>query len=273
MKRRGVCFGVALVASVCAGQGTNFEVTATGDKVNLRCRPDSGTEVVMQASEGQTLKVVRLEGEWMGVEAPSNAPAWMKGQYIKKGLVAGDKVKLRAGPGISYRDVGQVKRDDPVKECETHGEWVRIAPPRDMVLWVSRSMVAVVVPPEPPPVVHALPDSRPEPVEPVPADLTLPRELPAGLSKDQLQQGRAQGHVVERTGTVERLPLAFVRHIQYRLVDVREGRREMICFLQGNDRQMPTLVGRRLTVKGREYWLEKQHYAVLYPELITPILE
>jgi hypothetical protein len=36
---------------------------------------------------------------------------------------------------------------------------------------------------------------------------------------------------------------------------------------------MPSLVDRRLTVKGREYWLNNQRYAVIYPELITPLAE
>jgi hypothetical protein len=32
-------------------------------------------------------------------------------------------------------------------------------------------------------------------------------------------------------------------------------------------------VGRRLSVKGREYWLKNQRYAVVYPELITPTVD
>ena len=78
--------------------------------------------------------------------------------------------------------------------------------------------------------------------------------------------------MVEYTGTVEKLPLAFIRQIQYRLVDSRNGRKESLCFLQGNDQQMPQLVGRRLTVKGREFRLKNQRGAVVYPELITPVL-
>ena len=58
--------------------------------------------------------------------------------------------------------------------------------------------------------------------------------------------------------------------MDYRLVDVRDGTKVTVCFLEGNDGQMPSLVGRRLSVKGREYWLKNQRYAVIYPELITP---
>jgi hypothetical protein len=101
----------------------------------------------------------------------------------------------------------------------------------------------------------------------------LTRELPPGLTLDKLAAVLGQGALVERTGTVERVPLAFFRGVDYRLMDVRDGTRVTVCFLEGNDSQMPSLVGRRLTVKGREYWLKNQRFAVVYPELLMPVAE
>ena len=106
MRLNGMLLGVLLSGSCFSQAGTNFTVHATADKVNLRVRPDSGTEVAAQACEGQSLDVVRIQGEWMGVRAPTNAQVWVKSQFLGKGVVTGDKIKLRAGPGISYRDMG-----------------------------------------------------------------------------------------------------------------------------------------------------------------------
>jgi SH3-like domain-containing protein len=252
------------------GQGvTNLEVRTLADKVNLRVRPESGTEVVAQTGEGQTLMAVRVEGDWLGVLAPTNAGVWVKSQFVKNGVVTGDKIKLRSGPGISYRDVGLLRKGVSVTVRETRGEWLGIAPPSDLVLWINRSLVQPVpVPvPEAPPVAVAI---RIEGQGDVSTTAVLTRELPAGLTQEHLAPVLGQGALVERAGTVERVPLAFFRGVDYRLVDVRDGTKVTVCFLEGNDSQMPSLVGRRLHVKGREYWLKNQRFAVVYPELITP---
>ncbi len=252
------------------GQGvTNLEVRTLADKVNLRVRPESGTEVVAQVGEGQTLMAVRVEGDWLGVLAPTNAGVWVKSQFVKSGVVTGDKIKLRSGPGISYRDVGLLRKGVSVTVRETRGEWLGIAPPSDLVLWINRSLVQPVPVPVPEaPLVVVTP--RMEGQGDVSTTAVLTRELPAGLTQEHLAPVLGQGALVERAGTVERVPLAFFRGVDYRLVDVRDGTKVTVCFLEGNDSQMPLLVGRRLHVKGREYWLKNQRYAVVYPELITP---
>jgi SH3-like domain-containing protein len=268
---------IGMGASLAFGQGvTNYEVRVTTGQVNLRARPEDGTEVVAQAQEGQSLTVVRMEKEWRGVLAPTNAQVWIKSEFVKKGLVSGDKIKLRSGPGISYRDIGFLKRDAAVREVEIHGEWTRIAPPAELILWVHESLVtsAAVA------ATNGLAATDPGPaatsavihVESA-APPVLLRDLPAGLTKERLAAVLGQGAMVERSGTVERVPLAFLRGVDYRLVGLREGVKVTVCFLEGNESQMPQLVGRRLIVKGREYWLKNSRYAVVYPELITPVVE
>ena len=267
-----VMFGAASVF----GQGTtNFEVRAMADKVNLRARPTDGTEVVAQARDGQPLTVVQVEGEWRGVLSPTNAQVWIKSQFVKKGLVAGEKIKLRCGPGISYRDVGTLNKNTPVTELETHGEWIRIAAPSNLVLWVHESMVipVILVATNSPVESESGHCASPVVTQAMASAMLLPpRDLPAGLTKEQLAPVLGQGVIVECSGTVERVPLAFLRGVNYRLVGIRDGIKVTVCFLEGNESQMPSLVGQRLIVKGREYWLKSQRYAVVYPELITPVL-
>lgn len=255
------------------GQGaTNFEVRTIADKVNLRVRPEAGTEVVAQAGDGQLLCAVRVSGEWLGVQAPTGACVWVKSQYVKDGVVSGDKIKLRSGPGISYRDVGMLRKGAAVTTRDTRGEWLKIDCPPELILWVNQSLVQ--------PVKVAVSEatsgttvSQESGQGGVFTNAVLTRELPAGLTTDQLAPVLGQGAQVERSGLVERVPLAFFRGVDYRLVDVRDGTKVTVCFLQGNDSQMPSLAGRRLIVKGREYWLKNQRFAVVYPEVITPVVE
>lgn len=263
------------VFSAGAMEPTNFQVRVVVDNVNLRVRPDAGTEVVSQVHEGQLLDAVCVEGDWVGILAPTNTGLWIKKTFVKDGSVTGDKVKLRSGPGISYRHVGAVVRGALLSEMGSHGDWLKVATPPDFMLWVNRSVVQSFDG-------GALPASQP-PGDALDEPLTqnvaraatrsLSRELPAGLSREELAPVLGQGVVVERSGTVERVPLAFFRGMDYRLVTLRNQQKATLCYLRGNESQMPSLVERRLTVKGREYWLSNQRYAVVYPDLITPLSE
>jgi len=270
--------GLGMVWALSAlGQGTtNGDYRVMADKVNLRVRPDAGTEVIAQAQEGQTLSAVRVEGEWLGVVAPTNAGVWVKGQFVKAGVLTGDKIRLRCGPGIGYRDVGVLRKGAAVKTLEAHGEWLKIEPPADLVVWINRSLLEPVPAATNGPVATVVQTQEvvavTAPVE-VSTNNLFPAELPAGLTTDHLAPALGQGARVERVGTVERVPFAFFRGMDYRLVDVREGKKTTVCYLEGNDEQMPSLVGQRLKVKGRIYWLKDQRYAVVYPELITPVVE
>lgn len=266
---------LVLASVLCAGASglTNFQVRVVASDVNLRVRPDAGTEVVAQAQEGQLLAAVRVEGEWLGVLAPTNAGLWLKKQFVKSGVVTGDKIRLRSGPGISYRDAGIVIRGQMLTELETHGDWLKVAAPADLVLWINRAVVqpfakspdvTVKVSDMVAPVVEAASEGT---------NVVASRELPAGLNRDDLAPVLGQGSLVERSGTVERVPFSFFRGMDYRLVAMRNQQKVTLCYLRGNEAQMPLLVDRRLTIKGREYWLKDQRYAVVYPEWITPISE
>ncbi|MEI6563758.1 MAG: SH3 domain-containing protein [bacterium] len=272
MKFNWLVLVLANVIPAMAFEPTNFQVRVVGDDVNVRVRPDAGTEVVTQLQAGQFLSAVRVEGDWVGILAPTNAGLWVKKQYVKDGVVTGDKIRIRSGPGISYRDVGMLSKGAVLTELGSHGDWLKVAAPADLVLWVNRTMVQsfeggslsapVAIAQETVPAVEKVD---------VATNAPLSRELPAGLSRDDLAPVLGQGTLVERSGTVERVPLAFFRGMDYRLVTMRDQRKATVCYLRGNETQMPSLVDRRLTVKGREYWLNNQRYAVIYPELITPL--
>lgn len=262
------------------GQGTtNFEVRVNGDKVSLRARPEVGTEVVSQVHEGQLLDAVRVEGEWLGVLAPTNAGVWIKSQFVKDGVVTGDKIKMRSGPGISYRDVGMVRKGARVIAQETHGDWLKVVPPSTLILWINRSVVEPVVAVQTNEIVAveavSVPSQATQTVAHAdgPATAFLAKDLPPGLAKDDLAPVLGQGALVERTGTVERVPLSFFRGVNYRLVGTKDGRKVTVCFVEGNDQQMPTLIGQTLNIKGRAYWLKSQAYPVIYPELLMPVVE
>lgn len=139
-----VAVAVALAAKSTAS--TNI-VRVIGDRVNLRAGPGDETEVVWQASGGDTLVVLDNEADdWLQVLVPSNASLWVYGELVKDGLVAVPKLLIRSGPGISYRPVGSVTGGMALTIRGQSGGWIEIAPPTTCGLWVNSKYVEKATP-------------------------------------------------------------------------------------------------------------------------------
>jgi uncharacterized protein YraI len=260
---------LVLVAGVAvAGQ----EARVTSDRVNVRAKPVNDAEVIGQVNQGDALTVLKVEEVWAEVQAPTNMGVWVKGEFVRNGAVAGDKVNVRSGPGVSYRSVGSVRGGAAVQVREVRGEWTCIVPPEGVSLWIKKEFldlgtagssgtgqVAVVT---------ATSTAVVEVVESqafgVSTNATLTRELPAGLKEGQLAAVLGQGAVIDRQGVLERVPLAIFRGVEYRLVDMEDGRRVTTCYLRGRDAEMPGLMGKRVKAKGPGWWLSGEKCPLVY---------
>ena len=101
----------------------------------------------------------------------------------------------------------------------------------------------------------------------------LSRDLPAGLKADDLAPVLGQGAVLGRQGTLERVPLAFLRGVDFRLVAMVEGRKATICYLRGREERMRSMIGQRVAVKGRGYWLDGERCPLVYPDELLAVPE
>ncbi len=271
------------------------------NNVNLRARAIMTSEVVGQVSAGAVLEVRVVEPEWIEVVPPTNVDLWVHSELVKDGFASSDRIKVRAGPGINYSSVGQLSKNDRVEVRGLKGDWVRIAPPPDSSLWVSRELVDVKDPkpaeptrpstaaeveeapfelPPPTPVAPAHAAPPPPPAAPIPppppaapsppviakrAEKTLPP--PDDLNLIPVE---GQGGIREFAGTL-RFTAYFVRSPgDFRLVGYDEdGRSHTICYLRGNRAQLRGLLGRDLKVSGRTYWVTgKEHPVVLVERII-----
>jgi len=237
---------------------------------------------------GTVVDVRRVEGDWAQVVPPTNIGVWVNAAFVKNGVVATDRLIVRGGPGATFRDIGTARRGARLVPLETVGEWLKCQPPDGVTLWVSLPLIAPV-----PPVVvvdrtAALQQLAAEVasvatsgVEVVAATNAAPRVdsgpgtavLPPGLVREELASVLGQGAVVERQGKVDRVPLAFLHCASYRLVSLDGGRVTTVCYLRGNDEQMPSLMGRRLSVRGKEYWLKAEKAPLLYPDEVKPLVD
>jgi uncharacterized protein YraI len=219
------------------------------------------------------------ENEWLQVLAPANAAVWVKAEFIKDGKAAVDRVNLRSGPGTTYRSIGTLPENQRVVAVETRGDWLRIAPPEGLTVWISGKVVVPVEAVAAPPVPSVAPvamtatgvvDRHEEPAtEPaITTGRPLVRALPAGITASQLAPVLGQGAVIEREGVLERVPLAVLRGSEFRLVETRDEEKTTVCHLRGNEAQLKPLLGRRLIAKGRGFWLKGDDFPVVFPETL-----
>ncbi len=280
----GAAGGLAVLAAVAA------EVEITGNRVNLRARPSMTAEVAAQCATGEKLQLRSATNDWVEVVPPARVDAWVHRDFIKDGRVAVPTLNVRAGAGINYSKIGTLKRGDAVTLRGEFGEWLKIAPPPDSSLWVSRQFVrlpeapapkppeAAAQPPPakpgalpPPPAAHEAPAVR---VVPPPA----PRAVAAVAEREaakpyvptdvRLAPVDNQGRVVIREGRVRTVVFMFRQPSRFHLVTTKGYHSETLCFLRGNDAQLKTMEGRRLRIKGREYIVQGSRYPMVVVDQI-----
>jgi len=155
---------IALAGLVAAMSASAVDVRVTGDRVNLRTRPDGESEVVGQVSRGTVLKRLASDGDWTKVAPPEGTDLWVYGELIQDGLVAVPKLMVRGGPGINYKSVGHLLEGDGVTVRGEQSGWLRIAPTPGSYVWISSGYVQRTSAP-------AEPAAKPSPapaVKPVP---------------------------------------------------------------------------------------------------------
>ena len=278
MKFANAIIMVALSAGAAVAGPSNGLFRATTDRVNLRARPQPNAEVVGQVASGTVVNVRRLEGDWAQVVPPTNVGVWVKAEFVKDGVVTTDRLIVRGGPGSTFREIGTIPRGTRLLALETRGDWLKCQSPDGVTVWVSATLIApvqrvvapkpVIVPQAPPvaaagtaAVVHAYGG---------PGSVVLP----PGLTREELAAVLGQGTVADYQGTVDHVPIAFLHCSSYRLVaQDNHGRATTVCYLRGNDEQMPSFMGRRLAVRGREFWLKAEKAPLLYLDEAKPLVD
>jgi len=283
------------------------EVKIIADRVNLRAGPSEQAEVVAQVSKGQTVVVQgSLENDWVSVVPPASVSLWVYGDLVKDGIVAAAKAQVRAGPGISYRIVGAIQKGQPVTVRETTEDWLKIVPPPGCVLWINRKFLesagamkeadmqspkaipeagVAPIPSKPqtePRVVstnaaevvrHDAPVTKSRPPQPniaatVPASKSSSENYT--LDESDLIGGMEQGKHVEYEGTLNYSSFVLKRPSKYILIVVDEkGHILDSCYVLGREAEFEALVGRQVSVSGKQYWLQGVRYSVIAQDHIA----
>lgn len=301
--KRVVALGMA--GWLAAGWACADSVRVVGQRVNLRAQADLKAEVVGQVADGEILEARLIGDAWVEVAPPDSVDLWVHKDFVQGGKVVATELKVRAGPGINYRVVANLPRGAEVKVRGEFTDWLKIAPPPGASLWVSRSYVEPVGAATPPPPAEAAAATAagasadagmsaassippPPPVSPsVPAAPPPPAGTVASQRVVRVQTGRepvvrpppaglvlipfeGQGRAVQQDGVLKHAGNLLGRPSRFRLVTPGGNQLGTLCYVYGNNAQLETFVGRRLLIRGREYWVRGVQYPVVVPDQIIP---
>lgn len=116
----------------------------TANRLNVRARPGKRYEVVGQLRRNKTVRIVDKKGEWLGIIAPSDTAAWLPVDAVRDGRITARQVPVYSGPGAVYSSYAILVKGDRVEKIRIQADkWLKIRPPADAVVWVSRDYVAV----------------------------------------------------------------------------------------------------------------------------------
>ena len=139
MKKTGTLLMVLMLALSALAQDLKI-VTVTGNRVSLRAAPELNAVLLDRAMSGdQLLLADNSNPEWVGVRPPQKIDCWVHSGYLNEGVVLPPRLNIRSGPSLSHGVVAIVSRD---KKLTVRGEldgWMRIAPPEETVVWISRA--------------------------------------------------------------------------------------------------------------------------------------
>jgi SH3-like domain-containing protein len=254
----------------------------SADRVNLRAAADTNAEVVVQVDYDTQLEVLEVSPEWVKVRPPEAVLFWVHGDLVKEGRVARKVINVRAGSSENYSIVGQLERNAEVQVVTNRLGWLGIRPPAGTGLWVFHEYVELPPPPPPPevvpaPVVVVEPPAPPpppppvvaakEPVEPPVVVEPPPPPPPPPPADLKLVPLAGQGTLSTRTGVLRAYLLTAGKPSRFRLtLQESAGIEQAVCMVKGDEDVIRPWIGRKVILRGRDYWVQGEKLPVTVPE-------
>ena len=278
MKKAGIILFTLMLALTALAQDLQLLVTVTGDRVSLRAAPELNAVLLDRAMKGdQLLLADNSNPEWIGVRPPLKIDSWVNAEFIRDDIVLPSRLNVRSGPSLSHGVLAVVSRGEELTVRGTLDGWIRIAPPKEAIVWISRAytdMSPVEPPKEPvkPIIVESpkpdVPETEKVVVQQVLNELVMSTSDVPGLPEVLEADPEKEQGVEEQFSGI----LQPANDVLYKLVDPK-FKSIVICYVRGNSEQMKAYAGRSLTLAGRAYWATGVNMPVIRPATINVLSE
>ncbi|MFC4779051.1 N-acetylmuramoyl-L-alanine amidase [Paenibacillus sp. GCM10023252] len=149
-----------------ANAGAEGDYKVVADSLQVREEGSQSAKVIGSLKYGTIVSVSQEKYGWMQMKS-SKVSGWVAGHYLKKiegsaassssgaaetasspakpsiGIVTGDSVRLREGPGTSYAVLGSVNKGDKLTIQESKTGWYHAKTAQGVLGWISSQFVSV----------------------------------------------------------------------------------------------------------------------------------
>ena len=234
---------------------TSNDVVITGNRVSIRLSPSIKGELLDRAMLGDHFSSVTESNGWQGISAPDFISAWVHSDYVSNNIVLPKKLNVRIGPNKNYGVLAILSEGQEVNQIEVFNEWIKINPPSNSVVWISKDFVSNVIN-----IVKI--ESSEESNEILEEELIENTVITTNFSFD-LNANKEQGLLSEFQG---RLSMS-----KYGLYKLTSENGEDICFIRGRKYQLEPLINNLLLLSGKKYFIDDLELPILQPNTIRII--
>ena len=234
---------------------TSNDVVITGNRVSIRLSPSIKGELLDRAMLGDHFSSVTESNGWQGISAPDFISAWVHSDYVSNNIVLPNKLNVRIGPNKNYGVLAILSEGQEVNQIEVFNEWIKINPPSNSVVWISKDFVSNVIN-----IVKI--ESSEESNEILEEELIENTVITTNFSFD-LNVNKEQGLFSEFQG---RLSMS-----KYGLYKLTSENGEDICFIRGRKYQLEPLINNLLLLSGKKYFIDDLELPILQPNTIKII--
>lgn len=231
--------------------------TVAANTIRLRSGPGISFPAVGELKKGDVVTRRGSKGDWLKIAAPKSCGLWLNAKHVKSmsPQKSGTKVVKSKPKSPVYKPVVKPAVKKPVvrQKC--------IVP---VPVKKRKYQQSPVVKTTKPPVLTVVSTVKPDEV--IKRKTVALETLP--IDKKRLITSAPQGESIKISGVLHKSNLIWKRGINYRLVGKRESRSSNICYLTKNS-NLSGLVGQKVIIHGRKYWLHGFKLPVIVPSSVS----
>ena len=230
--------------------------TIGANRVNVRAGPSMNNNILCTLSLGDPVEPRGEEvAEWLKIAPPPAARLWISREFLEilpAGAAAPAVETTLAAPADDQKATGRKKKSKAKDEAP-------LAEPAAETAGAT-----------PAPGAAGLPTPIVSPSVPVKDEIV--REIPVPPPADlKLIPLEGQGRLSEFEGELRAAPLINEAPTRYRVVRWQSNRWQILCHVYGEASKFRSLQDKRVSVKGREYWIQGAAAPVLVPDQVQEI--
>jgi|GEM_PF-5386148 len=136
---------------------------ANSQPTHIMVGPGVDYRIIEKVSYGSPLLVVGEKGEWFKIKTLKGEKGWAEKERVKimvmsekkeppkkvtetkyeTRYVKMDQLNVRSGPGVGYKIIGKVVKNEAVGKVEVYGSWCKIKTSKGIIGWVSSKYLSV----------------------------------------------------------------------------------------------------------------------------------